>query len=178
MTDTPVPDPGQAVAGPVPRKLVVRASAAVGRPVTNAARLQVEGWLPYWWVGVVVAVAQIPLAGALGVVVVVLATVGIARLATRNRAPGFPTYTVLAVSDDWVYAMKLSRSKVQHLGAWPRAEVAGLLRRKRITWAITLDRPGLPPARLELLYYLFRARPQAFIAAITAPPIAAPPVAP
>jgi hypothetical protein len=149
-------------------RLLKRSEQLVGEQLRSTARLNIEGFLPYYWIAA--AFLLIVFRGGLVPAIVVFGVVLlIGRLLTRKRAQGFPLSTMLAVSDDQVYAISLSRRGDRILGAWPRAEVAGRLRRKRLTWAVTLDRNDLPPARLELLYYLFRKRPHAFLASITAP---------
>jgi hypothetical protein len=150
------------------RRLMARSSEVLGQPVRDAARLQVEGFLPYYWVGLVLGIVLLR-GGVLGVLIGVGAGIGIGRIATRNRARGLGMSTVLAVTDTQVHALKLSRRTAQPVAAWPRDEVASRLRRKRVTYAVTLDRPDAPPIRLELLYYLFRNRPQAFIDNIRTP---------
>lgn len=175
MTAMPVPENSERDDGaadprwsPGHRRLVARSSQALGQPVRDAARLQVEGFLPYYWLGFVLG-AVLFLGGALGVLIGVAAGILIGRLATRNRARGLGMSTVLAVTDTHVYALKVSRRAFQPVASWPRAEVVRRLRRKRVTYAVTLDRLDASPIRLELLYYLFRTRPQAFLDTIETP---------
>jgi hypothetical protein len=129
----------------------------------------VEGFLPYFWIGFALGVAGAVLWGGLGAVICLLFAILVGRLATRGRAPGYPMTTVLAVTDTHVYALRTARSGDRQLGQWPRATVATRIRLKQVTRAITLDRPDGTPVRLELLYYMARKRPQAFLDSINRP---------
>jgi hypothetical protein len=167
------PPPPRPAAPPVgPSRLINRAETLLDVPVRAAARFNVEGFLPYYWIGAALVLAGGVLFGVLGVVICIplAILVGIiGRLATRGRAPGYPWTTVLAVTDTDIYALRIARSGDRQLGQWPRAAVATRIRRKRVTRAITLDRPGGTPVRLELLYYIARKRPQAFLDSIGRP---------
>lgn len=175
MTEIPAagdrPPPARPAAAPVrPSRLTHRAEQLLGVPVRAAARFNVEGFLPYYWIGTALGLAGAVVFGVLGAVVGVaissLLVIPVGRLATRGRAPGYPLTTVLAVTDTHVYALRIARSGDRQLGQWPRATVATRIRRKRVTRAITLDRPDGTPVRLELLYYIAQKRPQAFLDSI------------
>jgi len=145
----------------------------LGVPVRAAARFNVEGFLPFYWIGAALGLVGAALFGVLGavfgVLISTLLVIPVGRLATRSRAPGYPLTTVLAVTDTDVYALRIARSGDRQLGRWPRAAVATRIRRKRVTRAITLDAADGRPARLELLYYIARKRPQAFLDSIGRP---------
>jgi hypothetical protein len=164
------PPPPQPAAAPVrPSRLIIRAEKLLGAPVRAAARFQVEGFLPYYWIGFAVGVAGARLWGGLGAVICLLLAMLVGRLATRGRAPGYPLTTVLAVTDTHVYALRTARSGDRQLGQWPRATVATRIRRKQVTLAITLDQPDGTPVRLELLDYIAQKRPQAFLDSVNRP---------
>lgn len=134
------------------RKLIERASVALGEPVAAAGAFRVEGTLPWYFAGILVGLGL--LQGVLGALIGLGLGALVARLATRHRARGFGFTTIIAVTATQLHAIKASfwtgRPVADgRIGSWPLAAITMGVRYKRLTTAVSLELPDGRHVRLE-----------------------------
>jgi hypothetical protein len=160
------------------QQLLERVGAQVGVPVMAALPVAVEG--TYGWVLLGLAIGVGLIQGALGALIGIAVGYGVGRLATRHRAVGLPTRSVLAVSPDAARAVKVGwwsgRPTGEVVAVWPVGLMRAEVRRKLCTVAVRLVGPDGRALRLECQGRQMLAACESFAGQLSGSTSAEPPV--